>query len=128
MNIDYISARYGLEMVNSSPDKKKLDNIVTSALNILHQQGLYAMFLWLNGKPERRLVGQALNHLFTDPETPLTVADAIFPEADNPGPELINQSLAHLREQLTGNLQTLFFAQKLVNQTLIYARHGAKTN
>ncbi len=128
MNIDYLAARYGLEMVADSEDVGKLDNIVTSALNILHLQGVYAMFLWLNAKPERRVVGCGLNRLLSDPGLPLAIEGGVFPVGENAGEAAVHGSLVNVRERLTRNLSVMFFAKEIINQTLIYARHGAKAN
>lgn len=117
-NLDYLAAKYGQELGLGTAD---VENAVTDALNILHEQGVFAMFLWLHEKPnDRGCVGKTLSRLLQDPESPVRVAQNLYDAKHTAA------ALVLVREQLTRNLKTMFLAKDLVAQTLIYARHAAK--
>lgn len=122
-NLDFLSAKYGQQMIDSwSGDKKVLENGITSALSILNKQGIYAMFLWLHAdnKPERGQLGGNVAQMFQDDAMPLPSDAVLF------APNDVTGSMNRVREQLTQDIRIMFFAKELINQTLIYARYRAK--
>lgn len=123
VNLDYLAAKYAFQsLANSGNEFKYLDQCATTALNILHEQGIYAMFLWLKESsssqqtgPAARAIVNALNDLFHDGDAPFTLA--------------ANQRLHDenvVRECLTQNLKSMFLAKNLIELSLIYVRHSAK--
>jgi len=116
INLDCLAARYGNE-IGINPDIKttKLDTIITSALNILHGQGIYAMFLWLKENNERNIVIIKLDKMFHDNDSPISVTVDL-------------SNMNNVRECLTNNIKTMFLAKDLIDLTLTYARHTAKAN
>lgn len=122
-NLDYLAAKYGQRMVaGTQTDMKQIENNLTSALSILHGQGLYAMFLWFHAKTERHRIGNGLNEMLRDSDFPLSLEASMF-DIDHP-----LESLAAVGENLTSNLKTMIFASTMINQALTYARHSAKAN
>jgi hypothetical protein len=114
-NLDFLAAKYG-QLISGS----NIENVVTTALDILNLQGVYAMFLWLHEKEERSIVGEKINEMLHSQQSPIPIPNNvdIFSGDD--------AMLFHVREQLTSNIKIMFFAKELINQTLIYARHHAK--
>lgn len=121
VNLDYLAAKYAFQASRRNAiDFKKLDNDTTTALNILHEQGIYAMFLWLNEKKrenEASALLTILNDLFHDSDAPFSIA------ADK---DL--RTMNAVSECLTRNLKSMFLAKNLIELTLIYIRHTAKAN
>ena len=122
-NLDYMAAKYGQQIIlGATNDVKQLENNITSALNILHGQGIYAMFLWLCANTDRYRIGQGLDEMLRDDDSPLQLEDPLF-DGHNPFaclPNVINN--------LTSNLKTMIFVVEMINQALIYARHSAKAS
>ena len=122
-NLDYMAAKYGQQIIcGATNDAKQIENNITSALNILHGQGIYAMFLWLCAKTERYRIGQGLDEMLRDDDFPLQLEAPLF-DAHNP-----LDCLPNVRNNLTGNLKTMIFVVEIINQALIYARHSAKAS
>lgn len=87
------------------------DTRITTALNILTEQGIYAMALWLR---EQKLdwICRPLDRFFKNPENPLNIRNT-FPD---------HQACL----DLSGSLENMFLAKQLIEQILTYARHMAK--
>lgn len=118
VNLDYLAAKYAGEVDTGT---ERMENAATSALNILHEQGIYAMVLWLrekgdkSGKNGEYKILEGLDRLFHDPMMPFH-----FDQAKHV------RTPADVRDQLTRNLKTMFFAKNLIELYLIYVRHLAK--
>lgn len=119
VNLDYLAAKYAFQtLAHCGPDVAKLDHCATSALNILHEQGIYAMFLWLKE-----------NRSSTAAEAIVNALDALFHDQDAPFTLAANQHLRDenvVRDCLTKNLKSMFLAKNLIDLSLIYVRHSAK--
>ena len=87
------------------------DTRITTALNILTEQGIYAMALWLK-EENYDWICSPLNQFFAKPENPLQIRNR-FPSHE-----------ACL--ELSASLEKMFFAKQLIEQILTYARHMAK--
>lgn len=112
-NLDLACARVGKDIANSSSDD--LEKVITDALAVLEEQGIYAMFLFLKtrGGSGGQNISQKL-HKFLK-ETPQQ-APLLSENGD------VFTSL----QQLVGDLDRLLLARDLVRQTLIYARYHAR--
>lgn len=112
-NLDLACAKVGKDIANSSSDD--LEKVITDALAVLEEQGIYAMFLFLKtrGGSGGENVSQKL-HKFLK-ETPQQ-APLLSENGD------VFTSL----QQLVGDLDRLLLARDLVRQTLIYARYHAR--
>lgn len=117
INLDYIAAKYAGK-VNVSVEG--IENTATSALNILHEQGIYALSVWLLEKKEQNGKANILDGLDS------LLLDAQVPFHLIPGQKFSNPD--NVREALTQDLKIMFFAKDLIELYLIYVRHLAKAN
>lgn len=131
-NLDYLAAKYGQQMCESergpAPDARRVGQTATEALTILHQQGLYATFLWLyEDKDERHRIGNQLSAMLCDPALGL-----LGPEARDHGgrrffsPGHAQPALSAVRDGLTRDVTKMLFLKELVAHALVYARQRAK--
>jgi hypothetical protein len=113
-NLDIACAKLG-KTIAESPSKE-LEKLVTSALAVLEEQGVYALFLFLKtrGGNGAENVKQEIFFKFlknTPRQAPLL--------SDDP---CVFTSL----QQMVKNLDKLLLARDLVRQTLVYARYHAR--
>lgn len=112
-NLDLACAKVG-KTIAERPSKG-LENLITSALAVLEEQGVYALFLFLKaqGKDEGKTVSGKL-HVFLKktPQQQHLLSD----DAD------IFNSLQRMAE----NLNNLLLARDLIRQSLVYARYHAR--
>ena len=110
-NLDLACAKVGKSIAEQS--SKELENLITSALAVLEEQGIYALFLYLNTKNIGRTVSNRLyDFLRKTPQQSHLLED---------GSDILS-SLQKLGE----NLDNLLLARDLLRQTLVYARYHAK--
>ncbi len=113
-NLDLACAKVG-KTIAERPSKE-LENLITSALAVLEEQGIYALFLYL--KAQGKDIGQTVSnnlHNFlkqTPQQSPLLSMDD-------------NDIFAAL-QKLGENLDNLLLARDLVRQSLVYARYHAR--
>jgi hypothetical protein len=118
-NLDLACAKVGKDIANSSSDD--LEKVITDALAVLEEQGLYAIFLYLenavSGTKKKELakgISQKLHKFLkeTPQQAPLLSdnGDAIFASL----------------QQMAKDLDKLLLARDLVRQTLVYARYHAR--
>ncbi len=118
INLDYLCAKTGQE-IGGETDR----SILQKALGVLHEDGIYAMFLWLEEKEtkkEKYKVRKKLtcmlnedkirNHLFSDSST--------FSED-------FKEFCAKLIE-VAKDIDKLFFLKMMLERTLTYALYHAK--
>ena len=130
LNLDYEAAVTAQAIINSfAPNSKpvakkqktKLENVITKALGITQEQGLYAasLYLWTRGDAEARVAEIAREQLFSLSHRLLGLTPEAKPTAAN--------YLKFVSASLTSNLSTMIWMKDAWEQTLIYARYGAKT-
>jgi hypothetical protein len=117
-NLDLACAKEGKTIAETPSDD--LHKVVTDALAVLEEQGLYALFLFLDkavsGKEKKKLaknISQKL-HVFlkmTPQQAPL-LSD--------------NADILTSLQQMAKELDNLLLARDLVRQSLIYARYHAR--
>ena len=114
-NLDLACARTG-QAIAEKPSKE-LEKLVTSALAVLEEQGVYALFLFLEtrgGKAAPTIVQEARKLLRETPRrTPL------LSDKDNGD---VFKSLQSMSE----DLDKLLLARDLLRQALVYARYHAR--
>lgn len=116
-NLDFFATETAARIIAAAEKNtiqwSDLDNQVTSAMNILAEQGIYAMFLWLKEKDYKHIIN------------PL---DAFFHKAENP--LMIRNQLPKHEAclELTSSLKRVFLCKQLLELILTYARHMAKAN
>lgn len=113
-NLDLACAKTGKDIADKP--SKELENLITSALAVLEEQGVYALFLFLKtqGKNVGQTVGSKLHEFLkkTPKQNPLLSKDA-------------NDIFAAL-QKMDGNLDSLLLSRDLLRQTLVYARYHAR--
>lgn len=118
INLDYLCAKTGQE-IGGETDR----SILQKALGVLHEDGIYAMFLWLEEKETKKEkykvrkkltcmlnVDKIRNHLFSDSST--------FSED-------FKEFCAKLIE-VAKDIDKLFFLKMMLERTLTYALYHAK--
>jgi len=115
-NLDLACAKLG-KTIAANPSKE-LEKLITSALAVLEEQGIYALFLFLKaqtGKTKENAKGITdvlENFLKTTPQQ-----DHLFSS---------NNDIFSSLQQMAKDLDKLLLARDLVRQSLIYARYHAR--
>lgn len=115
-NLDLACAMAGKKI--AAKPSKELENLVTNALAVLEEQGVYALFLFLKAQTgkTRQLAEDIHDKLFTFlKKTPQQAP--LLPDNDD-----IFASL----QQMASDLDKLLLARDLVRQALVYARYHAR--
>ena len=112
-NLDLACAKMG-KTVSDRPSKE-LENLITSALAVLEEQGIYALFLYLRtqGKNIGQTVSDNLHNFLkeTPQQTPLLSG---------------NTDIFTSLQQMAKDLDSLLLARDLIRQSLVYARYHAR--
>jgi hypothetical protein len=106
-NLDMECAKLGSQLATQSDDKT-----LTDALSVLEEQGVYAFFLYLSQKNDRRQVVDLCRNFLKD---------------HLPGGFGANNDDAFKATQgIAGDIDKLLLARDLLRQSLIYGRYHAK--
>lgn len=135
INLDRLAAQHAQEIIRRTVEaetdaakrKKKpgeVDNTVTKSLGVLQEDGVYACFLYLKAKEKE-------NGNFVVEELLNVLAGLGFgwdPPKDSRGKVDTSAEavLQHISDKVTADLTRLLLAKETLEQTLIYARYGAK--
>lgn len=128
-NLDNIAAKRAQAMVNKAKQGiggvknpvDTLEHLVTKAIGVLQEQGVYAMMLFLFSRTSdedkaARLIRDQLYEALKQ-----------LPSFKNPMIEdSPDKALEFYSTRVLDNLDTLLLVRDLYEQTLIYARYGAK--
>jgi hypothetical protein len=122
LNLDYKCIEYAQNIINSidKSDNKKvkeLENNLRKALGVLQEDGVYAMFLWLEDK-DKNIRPQMLNLLNENDIKEFLSKDSNFPDD-------FKQFCETLRN-VVQDIDKLFFLKKILERTLTYALYHAK--
>jgi len=116
--LDAVCARYAFATVTKD-QAKAFENVLTKALGVLQEDGVFAYFLHLastkEGAREAKRVSDQTYALLRDAAVGLDLAEA----------NTVSQRLEALLP-LAESLDDLLFARDLLERTLIYARYKAK--
>jgi hypothetical protein len=123
-NLDLLAALYAQEMVKKGKPVTVLERLVTKTLGILQAQGVYAMMLYLLSRSgeEEKIAPIICNECY-----------ALIKEL----PEFSRISVPSDKKKILefyssndilGKIDTLLLIRDLYEQTLIYARYGAKAS
>jgi len=125
-NLDYYAAKYGQEMLPVGANAEKLENAANKALGILQENGIYAMllFLYRENDQEYQAIRTNLARLLTTEDIAILPADQLPIEKDGPVKDIFIQAIF---DNVLSDLSKTVFAKELIQQTLIYARHAART-
>ena len=127
LNIDQLAAEHSQHMVSETLKEKKtakaLTNLVTKTLGVLQEQGVYAMMLFLFSRTsDEREIAPVIRKELIEMLKQLPA----FSGVDTPDPDKDKDTLKFYSDKVMGDLDTLFLVRDLYEQTLIYARFGAK--
>jgi len=111
-NLDYICVGVGQKLAEID------ENILRKALGIIREDGVYAMFLWLenNDKNVRKKLLQD-----KDFKIQLVGGSQISPDDD------FNKFIEELKK-VTQDIDRLFFLKKILERTLTYGLYHSKLN
>ncbi len=115
INLDYICMEIGQKI---SEDKDK--NIFQKALGILQEDGVYAMFLWLENKD-----GKSIRVMLTKMFNREGLKKYFLSSTDKFSEGEFVDFCKDL-QKVAVNINKLFFMKKLLERTLIYALYHAK--
>jgi len=123
LDLDWLAAQTAQNIIKKTEgqDANDVDNLLTKVLGVLQENGIYAAFLYLYSRTrsiEQPIAEQARRALLgTSPKLGLTPPSDISTAAP---------ILDFLTNQVCQDLDTLLLFKQLWEQTLIYARYGAK--
>ena len=126
-NLDRLAAKTAQDIIKETSNlgKSQVDNLVTKTLGVLQEQGVYAttLFLFSRTGPDAKVAPAVRRALIAQ-------VIEILPEEESSSIEKRNDeaeaSLLFITEHVTQDLDTLLLVKDLWEQTLIYARYGAK--
>jgi hypothetical protein len=124
-NLDHYAAQYAQQIVangQKAGQPKEIENLITKTLGVLQEQGVYACILFLFSRTGKEK--EIAPHLRRPLHDLLTVLPD-FDKADRPG-DKAKETLAFYSNQVCEDLDILLLVKELYEQTLIYARYGAK--
>lgn len=126
-NLDLLAAQAAQKIIDDTTtinnvrlEAGKVDNLVTKALGVLQENGVYAALLYLYSRTEKvdKFVAEKtrMKLLALTSELGLSV-----PTSNDAG-----TNLKFITENICNDLDRLLLVKQLWEQTLIYARYGAK--
>lgn len=124
-NLDFEAARLARAIIDETKkcEKKIVEKLVTKVLGVLEENGVYACILFLFSRSEKeKTVAEFIRKRLFDWN------DLIIPEGKLSGVDLNNagKALDFVANSICNDLGTLNLVKKVWEQTLIYARYGAK--
>jgi len=117
VNLDYYCMKYG-QKIGSISNDKKYKNSLRKALGVLKEDGVYAMFLWLQDK-DRAVIKEIIPFLNENN------IRTLFLSGDKPFSEDFNNLCGEIRE-IARDLDKLLMMKKFLERTLVYALYHAK--
>jgi len=129
LNLDQQAALHAQQMVKAAlevkNEPKAVEVLITKALGVLQEQGVYACMLFLFSRTgdEKAFAGQMRPELYR-----LLGKLPVFAErSDLPvAPDDARKTLEFYAKHVSDNLDTLLLVRDLYEQALIYARFTAK--
>jgi hypothetical protein len=117
LNLDQFAAQYAQKIVATGG--ASIENPVTKALGVLQEQGVYACILFLLASKQQTIL--------TPLYTLLDKLPGIANKEEIPSERTsAKDALKFYSDRVCGDLDTLLLVKELYEQTLIYARYGAK--
>lgn len=122
MNLDIETAKSAQDIIEKTKNQKssEVDNLVTKTLGVLQENGVYACMLFLRSRTS--LADNAVAE--TVSEQLLAITEKLGKKP--PSKPETQAVLSFLTSDICNDLETLLFVKQLWEQTLIYARYGAK--
>jgi len=132
-NLDLLAAQTAQKIIADTTDGHKatdVDNLITKALGVLQENGVYAGLLYLYSRsageqPVAKQIRLRLLHLTSElaltPPTDRQVGNKMVVEDAR-----ASTALQFLTDHICNDLDRLLMVKQLWEQTLIYGRYGAK--
>ena len=125
-NIDLIAAETAQAIIKAVKDVKiaikatDAENLITKSLGVLQENGVYAVLLYLYSRTSDtdKLVAEKVREQLLNMMSQLAISSP--PSID------VSTALAFLTERVCPYLDILLLVKQTWEQTLIYARYGAK--
>ncbi|WP_205665667.1 hypothetical protein [Anoxybacter fermentans] len=121
-NLDYYCMKYG-QKIGSMGDEKKVKEILNNirkALGVLKEDGIYAMFLWLEDKDKGKIRKQGLLPLLNDGNIKTMFID----KKDNFSETF--EGLCSTIKDIAKDIDKVLLLKKILERTLTYALYHAK--
>ena len=117
LNLDQLAAQYAQKIVSAT--RKDGEILITKTLGVLQEQGVYAMMLFLFSRTgnEKGLAEKTRPCLYDLLKQLPNFNDSNLTDKN---------ALEFFADTVCGDLDTLLLVKELYEQTLIYARYGAK--
>ena len=128
--LDRVAANRAQEIVDEAVDgqaAKDVDNLVTKALGVLQENGVYACFLFLFSRTQDK--EKNIAQVVREKLLALASADLPFDGWEKLSPKNARDAktvLSRVSDTICAELDPLLLTKELFEQTLIYARYGAK--
>ncbi len=122
--LDMKCAEYGnkiISTIDKPEEKSKIESMITKALGVLQEDGVYAFALYSKSKSGNENIEKRTASTIYDKACELLKVDKV-----SLLPENCSDFLRGIRENLANNLDHLFLAKELLERTLVYARYHAK--
>ena len=138
-NLDWQAARAGQEIIKTTKthwnrDKGEeketkasdVENLVTKSLGVLQENGVYAVLLYLFSRNEsEQHIAKPIRAQLLELTRLLKLSPPISTK-EKPEDAKAEEVLKFLTDGICNDLDTLLLVKELWEQTLIYARYGAK--
>lgn len=121
-DLDLLAAKTAQDIITQTAKPKnagEVENLITKALGVLQENGVYAALLYLYSRSSNdRPIAESTrkNLLALLPKLGLGEAEGTDPKT----------ALKFLTDNVCNNLDKLLLVKQVWEQTLIYARYGAK--
>lgn len=110
-NLDLVCSQQAKKLAQTSD--KALYKLITTALGVLEEQGVYALFLFLQSAKN---------------DNATKIKQNLYALLNNPAVGLAEGNNLEAVEVLADTLDKLLLAQDMLRQTLVYARYHAKND
>jgi hypothetical protein len=132
-NLDMIAAQHAQKIIAATmrENKANVENVVTKALGVIQEQGIYAGLLYLLSRPDKE---KTIAEVARDQLVALLEEEALsrfnlregLPNKTE-GKLYAQKLLDHFAAKVCGaKIPTLLLVKNLFEQTLMYARYSAK--
>jgi len=121
-NIDYLCAKYGHLIITKAEikdnkAKNEADSYLSKALGVLQEQGIYAFYLFLEYRKDKKAMKEVREQTQELLYKELKLLNETESKTNNPFEKA---------KKISQDLDKLLFARQVLEQTLIYARYHVK--
>ncbi len=121
-NLDLLAAQGAQDIITKTTGQEagQVDNLITKALGVLQENGVYAALLYLYSRTSEadRAISEKVREKLLSLTTELGLS--------KPASARARDALKFLTDNICNDLDRLLLVKQLWEQALIYARYGAK--